>query len=170
MSHETHSVSITGISQLMLFNVGRIPVWKANETKEHILRHMLSVTLYSDVLPRTSCEGQNSSSYPANQPAKTCPFNFSFELFIIRSMIAIFSALGLKIPPPDPASSTLSPLTAGYAVAQLVEALRYKSEGRGFDSRWCRWIFHWYNPSGRTTALGLTESLTEMNTRNISWG
>jgi len=23
----------------------------------------------------------------------------------------------------------------GYAVAQLVEALRYKSEGRGFDSR-----------------------------------
>jgi hypothetical protein len=24
----------------------------------------------------------------------------------------------------------------GYAVAQLVEALRYKSEGRGFDSRW----------------------------------
>jgi hypothetical protein len=23
------------------------------------------------------------------------------------------------------------------AVAQLVEALRYKTEGRGFDSRWC---------------------------------
>jgi len=22
---------------------------------------------------------------------------------------------------------------------QLVEALRYKSEGRGFDSRWCQW-------------------------------
>ena len=29
----------------------------------------------------------------------------------------------------------------GYAVAQLVEALRYKSEGRGFDSRWCHWDF-----------------------------
>jgi len=25
-------------------------------------------------------------------------------------------------------------------VAQLVEALRYKSEGRGFDSRWYHWI------------------------------
>jgi hypothetical protein len=24
-------------------------------------------------------------------------------------------------------------------VAQLVEALRYKSEGRGFDSRWSHW-------------------------------
>ena len=28
-----------------------------------------------------------------------------------------------------------------YAVAQLIEALRYKSEGRGFDSRWCHWNF-----------------------------
>jgi hypothetical protein len=29
----------------------------------------------------------------------------------------------------------------GHAVAQLVEALRYKPEGRRFDSRWCHWIF-----------------------------
>jgi hypothetical protein len=29
----------------------------------------------------------------------------------------------------------------GYSVAQLVEALRYKPEGRGFDSRWCHWNF-----------------------------
>jgi hypothetical protein len=29
----------------------------------------------------------------------------------------------------------------GQAVAQLVEALRYKPEGRGFDSRWCHWNF-----------------------------
>jgi len=29
----------------------------------------------------------------------------------------------------------------GYAVAQLVEALRYKPEGRGFDSRWYNWTF-----------------------------
>jgi hypothetical protein len=25
----------------------------------------------------------------------------------------------------------------GHAVAQLVETLRYKPEGRGLDSRWC---------------------------------
>jgi len=31
-------------------------------------------------------------------------------------------------------------------------------------------IFHWYNPSGCTMALGLTQPLTEMSTRNISWG
>jgi len=29
----------------------------------------------------------------------------------------------------------------GHAVAQLVEALLYKSEGRGFDSQWCHWNF-----------------------------
>jgi len=28
-----------------------------------------------------------------------------------------------------------------HAVAQFVEALRYKSEGRGLDSRWCHWNF-----------------------------
>jgi hypothetical protein len=29
----------------------------------------------------------------------------------------------------------------GHAVAQLVEALRYKPEGRMLDSRWCNWNF-----------------------------
>jgi len=29
----------------------------------------------------------------------------------------------------------------GHAVVQLVEALRYKLEGRGFDSQWCHWNF-----------------------------
>jgi len=27
----------------------------------------------------------------------------------------------------------------GHALAQFVDALRYKPEGRGFDSRWCHW-------------------------------
>ena len=31
-------------------------------------------------------------------------------------------------------------------------------------------IFHWHNPSGRTMALGSTQPLTEMSTKNISWG
>jgi len=40
-----------------------------------------------------------------------------------------------------------------HALAHLVEALRYKPEGREFDSRWC------HNPSGFTMALGSTQSL-----------
>ena len=43
-----------------------------------------------------------------------------------------------------------------------VVALSYKQEGRGFDSRWCH--------SGCTMALGSTQPLTEMITRNIFWG
>ena len=35
----------------------------------------------------------------------------------------------------------MKPFRVGYAVAQLVETLRYKPEGRGFDSRWCHWNF-----------------------------
>jgi hypothetical protein len=31
--------------------------------------------------------------------------------------------------------------TPGHAVVQLVAALRYKPEGRGFDYRWCQWNF-----------------------------
>jgi hypothetical protein len=52
------------------------------------------------------------------------------------------------------------------AVAQLVEALRYKPEGCGFDSRWGRC----FKPSGCPVALGATQPLTGMSARNISWG
>jgi hypothetical protein len=31
-------------------------------------------------------------------------------------------------------------------------------------------IFHWHNPFVRTMSLGSTQPLTEMSTRNISWG
>ena len=49
----------------------------------------------------------------------------------------------------------------GHALAQLVEALHCKPGGRGFD---------WHNPSVRAMALGSTQPLTEMSTRNISKG
>jgi len=29
----------------------------------------------------------------------------------------------------------------GHPVVQLVEAMRFKPEGRGFDSLWCHWNF-----------------------------
>jgi hypothetical protein len=61
-------------------------------------------------------------------------------------------------------------MAGGHAVAQLVEALRYKPEGRGFDSLWSHWNFQWLNPSGRIMVLGSTQPLTEMSTRNPSWG
>ena len=56
----------------------------------------------------------------------------------------------------------------GHAVVQMVDALCYKPEGLIPDD--VIEVFHWHNPSGRSTALGLTQPLTEMSTRNISWG
>ena len=65
---------------------------------------------------------------------------------------------------------TFCVILMGHAAAQSVEALRYKPEGRGFDSRLCHWNFSLAYPSGRTMALGLTQLLTEMSIRNIPWG
>jgi hypothetical protein len=44
----------------------------------------------------------------------------------------------------------------------VVEALRHKPEGRGFDPRWYQWNFYRRNPSGSPMTLGLTQSLTEI--------
>ena len=49
-------------------------------------------------------------------------------------------------------------------MAKLVEALHYKPGGHRFNSQWG------LNPPGCTMALGLTQPLTEMSTRSISWG
>ena len=38
-------------------------------------------------------------------------------------------------------TSELSVSELKHAVVQQIEALRYKKEGRGFDSRWCHWDF-----------------------------
>ena len=51
----------------------------------------------------------------------------------------------------------------------MVGALLYKPECRGLSDGVIG-IFHLHNPSGRTRNLELTQSLTEMSTRNISWG
>jgi hypothetical protein len=67
-----------------------------------------------------------------------------------------FKTPRLKLPP-------LVLIFMGKAVAQLVEALRYKPEGCEFDSRWCHCKFHGHNPPGYTMTLGPTKPLTEMS-------
>ena len=55
-------------------------------------------------------------------------------------------------------------------MAQLAEALRYKPEGRGFDSWWCHRNFYLHVPYGRAVAQGSTQPLTEVSVRGISFG
>jgi hypothetical protein len=50
-------------------------------------------------------------------------------------------------------------------VLQLLEVLRYKSEGRGFDG--IIGIFYCLIPPGRSAALRSIQPLKEMSTRNI---
>jgi hypothetical protein len=58
----------------------------------------------------------------------------------------------------------------GHAAVKLVEALCYKLEGRGFESR-MRWIFFYlHNLSSRTMAMGSTRPLTEMSTKKFPGG
>jgi hypothetical protein len=57
----------------------------------------------------------------------------------------------------------------GYAVAQLIEALRYKRKVAGSIPNSVIGIFHLHNPSGRTMFLRSTQPLTAMSTRDISW-
>jgi hypothetical protein len=55
-------------------------------------------------------------------------------------------------------------------LAQMFEALCYKPEYRGFDSRWGHWTFQLTYPSSRTVVLVSTHPLTEMSTRNLPGG
>jgi len=52
-------------------------------------------------------------------------------------------------------------------VAQVVDAGRKVT---GSIPNGVTGIFHWHNPSGHAMPLGLIRPLTEMSTRNISWG
>jgi hypothetical protein len=55
----------------------------------------------------------------------------------------------------------------GHAVAKLVEALCYKPEGSGFESRCGGFFSYLPNISSRTMALGSTQPLIEMSPRNL---
>ena len=57
----------------------------------------------------------------------------------------------------------------GHVVAQLRHCLT-SSKIAGSIPDGAIGVIHLHNPLGRTIALGLTQHLTELNTRNISWG
>jgi hypothetical protein len=86
-----------------------------------------------------------------------CPHSFHF------SEITVFGVTFLTL------FHLMLQVLLRHAVAQMVEALCYKPKGRGFDSRWGRWIFNWPNPSSRTMTLWSTKPLIGMITRNVTW-
>jgi hypothetical protein len=58
----------------------------------------------------------------------------------------------------------------GHAVAQWLRHWPTNRNVAGSIPDGVNWIFHPHNTSGRTMALGSTQPLTEISTRNICWG
>jgi hypothetical protein len=69
--------------------------------------------------------------------------DWSFEVFFFKSCLLFLLQMHTpvrvnQVLELDTYISCIHSNVSEHAVAQLVEALRYKSEGRGFDSRWCQ--------------------------------
>jgi hypothetical protein len=60
-------------------------------------------------------------------------------------------------------------LPQSQAVAQWLRHCATNRKVAGLIPNGVSGIFHWHTPSSRTMALGSTQPLTEMSTRNISW-
>jgi hypothetical protein len=65
--------------------------------------------------------------------------------------------------------TTKSGWGGGHAVAQRLRQCVTSRKVAGSITDGVTGIIHLHNPSGRTMALGLTQPLTEIITRNISW-
>jgi hypothetical protein len=103
------------------------------------------------LIPLYSCRSRHSSLQRIQQPTNDLPFAYAqnyLHVFILSSLLFSKGACG----------------------GVVVKALHYYSDGRGIDSRWCHWIFQWHNPSDRTMALGSTQPLVKISTRNIPGG
>jgi len=99
------------------------------------------------LFPRTSITALDSSQFDGCQGSFPRLRDREVKLITCLHLVPWLRICGAILLPPLYAfmawAATLYllslPLLTGNAVTQLVDALRYKSEGRGFDSRWCHW-------------------------------
>jgi len=89
------------------------------------------------------------------------------DYFATSQVASEFGAFGDQLPGPSLSYSTMRCTRRGAAGWRHCSTTR-KVEGSLLDC--VIEIFHWHNPSGRIMALGSTQPLKEMRTRNISWG
>ena len=106
--------------------------------------------------------GSRDSLTPPLQPV-SCTVTIQLFICLTRSPYLLPKSLLHTVRSNVSSFNSRYPLvSSGHAVAQLVEALHYKPEGRGFDSRCCQWndiillasLWPW----------GLTQPLTALTT------
>jgi hypothetical protein len=85
-----------------------------------------------------------------------------------KQIFIVLEAAHLELGDPVFAIPTLP--IGGHAVAQLVEALRHKPEGHGFDSRWCHWNFLLTQSFRPHYGTGVHSASNRNEYRIISWG
>ena len=64
-----------------------------------------------------------------------------YAFYILRKIMFAFNFIFKPVRAYSSTVLSVPVLVWGHAVAQSVEALRHKSEGRGFDYRRCHWNF-----------------------------
>jgi hypothetical protein len=93
--------------------------------------------VFLELVGKTSLNGSSYPQYPSVN-LLSYPKYFVIFLSLYRKLCQTdnsrFLAYTFKVIYP-------TYINLGHAVAQLVEALLYKPEGRGFGSRWCQWNF-----------------------------
>ena len=115
-------------------------------------RKLLDPTTYTSLL-------QQGYTDKAGEPSKEqCPLG-NMGALDTKITFSFFSLQDVKV---------LLCSLKGVCAGAFVDELRYKLEGFAFDD--AIGIFDRRDPSPRPMPLGPTQTLTEMSTRNISWG
>ena len=89
--------------------------------------------------PGLDKEAEQPCSYPGGQPARGGKTSLEYSENVVLANSGFHARNNFSENCPKFGESTSTVL--GHAVAQFVEAVRYKSEGRGFDSRRCHLKF-----------------------------
>ena len=95
-----------------------------------------------------------------------CPPNFFFPSGSFCKIL--FAFISYYIVPHFP--SSFSPTFCHANKTWLVTLCATSRKVVGSIPLWLIGIYHWLNPSDRSTVLESTQPLTEISTKNISWG
>ena len=115
----------------------------------------------------------NTSSIIFTTPILKIRFSFAFFVFMSGSRLCKNSPSGSGVFPRECCfmySMNHLSIVGGTRWHSWLKNCATSRKVAGSISDGINGIFHSDNPSGRTMAMGLTQPLTEMSTRNISWG
>jgi hypothetical protein len=127
-----HSVSQHGVSEhsVSQHSVSEHSVSQHGVSEQSVSQHSVSQHSVSE---HSVSEHSVSEHGVSERPAVTSCFNNTYEMLHVN----MYCVTGRSYEVHEKTSQSIP----DFSQAHLVEALRYKSECRGFDFRWCYWNF-----------------------------